>query len=61
MVAYLQKVRKLLVTFGKHEIRWIPHSQNSHADALDHLAIAGDAEFLGAIPVEFLAAPSIEQ
>ncbi|XP_052178708.1 uncharacterized protein LOC127792296 [Diospyros lotus] len=39
----------------------IPRSQNSHADALARLATARDTKFLGAILVEFLAAPSTEQ
>ena len=58
MMAYLLKVRELLATFKKYEICQIPSSQNSHADALARLATAPDAEFLGVVPVEFLAAPS---
>ncbi|XP_052197302.1 uncharacterized protein LOC127804475 [Diospyros lotus] len=61
MVAYLQKVRELLATFEKYEMHQIPHSQNSHADALARLATARDAEFLGDIPVDFLATLSTEQ
>ncbi|XP_052177535.1 uncharacterized protein LOC127791591 [Diospyros lotus] len=61
MVAYLLKVRELLVPFQRFEVHQIPRSQNSHADALARLATARDTEFLGAIPVEFLAAPSMEQ
>ena len=60
MTAYLLKVRELLATFEKYEICQIPRSQNSYADALARLATAPDAEFLGAIPVEFLAAPSAD-
>ncbi|XP_052193787.1 uncharacterized protein LOC127802133 [Diospyros lotus] len=58
--SYLKKLRELLATFDKYEIRQIPRSQNSHTDALACLATARDAEFLGAIPVEFLATPSTE-
>ena len=61
MVAYLKKVRKLLATFKKYEICQIPWSQNSHTDALDHLATTRDIEFLWAVPVEFLATPSTDQ
>ncbi|XP_052207976.1 uncharacterized protein LOC127811830 [Diospyros lotus] len=60
MVAYLLKARELLALLPKFEVRQIPRSQNSHADALARLATARDTEFLGAIPVEFLAAPSTE-
>ena len=38
----------------------MPRSMNSHADALAHLASTQDVDSLGAIPVEFLAAPSTE-
>ena len=58
MIAYLQKIFELLATFDKNEVRQIPYSQNSHIDALARLATTRDAKFLGAIPVEFLAAPS---
>ncbi|XP_052193952.1 uncharacterized protein LOC127802277 [Diospyros lotus] len=61
MAAYLLKVRELLALLPKFKVRQIPRSQNSHADTLAWLATARDTEFLGAIPVEFLAAPSIEQ
>ena len=61
MTTYLLKVRELLATFEKYEICQIPRSQNSHADALARLATAPNVEFLGAIPVEFLAAPSADQ
>ncbi|XP_052197235.1 uncharacterized protein LOC127804415 [Diospyros lotus] len=61
MAAYLLKARELLASLPKFEVRQIPCSQNSHADALARLATARDTEFLGAIPMEFLAAPSVEQ
>ncbi|XP_052197211.1 uncharacterized protein LOC127804391 [Diospyros lotus] len=61
MAAYLLKVRELLAFLPKFEVCQIPHSQNSHADALARLETARDAKFLGAIPMEFLAAPSTEQ
>ncbi|XP_052205170.1 uncharacterized protein LOC127809995 [Diospyros lotus] len=61
MAAYLLKARELLALLPRLEVRQIPRSQNSHADALARLATAQDTKFLGAIPVEFLAAPSTEQ
>ncbi|XP_052193804.1 uncharacterized protein LOC127802147 [Diospyros lotus] len=61
MAAYLLKVRELLALLPKFEVRQIPRSQNSHADALAQLATTRDTKFLGAIPMEFIAAPSTEQ
>ena len=61
MVAYLQKVRELLVALQKYEVRQISRSQNSHVNALARLATARDAEFWGAILVEFLVTPSTDQ
>ena len=38
----------------------MPRNQNSHADTLARLALARDVDFLGVIPMEFLAALSTE-
>ena len=61
MGAYLRKVRELLTTFKKYDIRQIPRSQKSHTDALARLATIPNVEFLGAIPVEFLSTLSTNQ
>ena len=61
MALYLQKVHELLGAFKRYEVKQIPRAQNSHADALARLATTRNADFLGAIPVEFLPAPSTEE
>ena len=61
MALYLQKVHELLGAFQKYEVKQIPRAQNAHADALARLATTRDADFLGAIPVEFLPTPSKEE
>ena len=58
MVAYLQEVQRLLGTFETFELNQIPRAQNSHADALAHLASAQDTDCTESIPVEFLPKPS---
>ncbi|XP_052203478.1 uncharacterized protein LOC127808828 [Diospyros lotus] len=61
MVAYLQKVRELFHFFKECEVNQVPRSQNSHANALARLASVGEADSLGAIPIKFLATPSMEE
>ncbi|XP_052196167.1 uncharacterized protein LOC127803734 [Diospyros lotus] len=61
VVAYLQKVQELLHFFDKCEVNQVLRSQNSHADALARLALVGETDSLGAIPIEFLATPSAEK
>ena len=60
MVAYLAKVKMELSAFWRGLLEQIPREQNAIADALAKLAISGETEDLGLVPVEFLEKPSIE-
>jgi len=59
MATYLMKVKELLKSFSKYEIRQIPRSQNANADSLARLAAAYDTELCRTVPVEILTEPSI--
>ena len=60
MVLYLQKVRDLLKKFVLVQIKYIPRTKNSRADALAKLATALQEDLGGLTPVEYLAEPSID-
>ncbi|VVA39663.1 PREDICTED: rve domain-containing, partial [Prunus dulcis] len=60
MTAYLQHARHLLATFHAHTIKQVPHSENSHADALARLASALEQGMGRHIHIEFLAQPSTQ-
>ena len=53
MVDYLHKTKDLLKFFSSCSIHQVPRSQNTHVDALGHLASTKDAELLEVIHVEF--------
>ena len=59
MLAYLQKVRELLMNFVEYTITQVSREENSKADALARLALAIYVGLNGLIPVEFLRNPSI--
>ena len=59
MVLYLQKVRDLLKMFVLVQVKYIPRTKNSRADALAKLATACRKISAG-WPVEYLAEPSID-
>ena len=61
MVAHLEKVRKIIMSFSTYMIEVIPRTKNSHADALAKLSSTKDVELLNMVSVEFLAEPSINQ
>ena len=61
MVAYLQRVRDLMHAFEGCKVNQVPRNQNSHIDALARLASKRDIDSLEAIPVEFLATPSMRE
>ncbi|CAL8083100.1 unnamed protein product [Prunus armeniaca] len=58
MSAYLSAAHKLLQKFQAYEIRQIPRSENSHADALSRLASAINDKIGRNVPVEILSQPS---
>ncbi|CAL8994500.1 unnamed protein product [Prunus brigantina] len=58
MSAYLSAAHQLLGKFQAYEIRQIPRSENSHADALSRLASAINDKIGRKVPVEILSRPS---
>ncbi|CAL9002342.1 unnamed protein product, partial [Prunus brigantina] len=58
MAAYLSASHQLLQKFQAYEIRQIPRSENSHADALSRLASAINDKIGRKVPVEILSQPS---
>ncbi|CAL2266448.1 unnamed protein product [Prunus armeniaca] len=58
MSAYLSAAHQLLQKFQAYEIRQIPRSENSHADALSRLASAINDKIGRKVPVEILSHPS---
>ncbi|CAL2254891.1 unnamed protein product [Prunus armeniaca] len=58
MSAYLSAAHQLLQKFQAYEIRQIPRSENSHADALSRLATAINDKIGRKVPVEILSQPS---
>ncbi|CAL9017932.1 unnamed protein product, partial [Prunus brigantina] len=58
MSAYLSAAHQLLQKFQAYEIRQIPRSENSHADALSRLASAINDKIGRKVPVEILSQPS---
>ena len=59
MVLYLQKVRDLLKKFVLVQVKRVPRTENSRADALAKLATALQEDLGRSTPVEYLAEPSI--
>ncbi|XP_016649013.1 PREDICTED: uncharacterized protein LOC107880934 [Prunus mume] len=60
MSAYLSAAHQLLQKLQAYEIRQIPRSENSHADALSRLASAINDKVGRKVPVEILSQPSTE-
>ena len=60
MVLYLQKVRDLLKKFVSAQIKYVPRTENSRADALAKPATALQEDIGESTPVEYLAEPSID-
>ncbi|CAL8174574.1 unnamed protein product [Prunus armeniaca] len=58
MSAYLLAAHQLLEKFQAYDIRQIPRSENSHADALSRLASAINDKIGRKVPVEILSQPS---
>ena len=60
MILYLKKVPELLKKFVRVQIRHIPRTENSRADALAKLATASQEDLNRLTPVEHLSKPSID-
>ena len=60
MILYLQKVRDLLKKFVLVQIKHVPRSEISRADALAKLTTASQEDLSNSTPVEYLAEPSID-
>ena len=60
MALYLQKVRDLLKKFVLVQVKYIPRTENSQADALAKLATALQEDIGESTSVEYLAEPSID-
>ena len=60
MILYLKKVRDLLKKFVLVQVRHIPRTENSRADALAKLVTASHEDLNRSTPVKYLADPSID-
>ena len=60
MVIYLQKVRDLLKKFALIQVKYVPRTETSRADALAKLATASQEDIGKSIPIEYLTEPSID-
>ena len=60
MVLYLQKVHDLLKKFVLVQVKYVPRTENSRADALAKLATALQEDIGESTLVEYLAEPSID-
>ena len=60
MVLYLQKIRDLFKKFVLVQVKYVPRTKNSRADALAKLATALQEDLGGSTPVEYLAELSID-
>ena len=59
MILYLKKVRELLKKFIRVQVKHVPRSENSQADALAKLATATQEDLGRLIPIEHLPEPSV--
>ena len=60
MILYLKKVRDLMKKFVLVQVRHIPRTENSRADALAKLATASQEDLSRSTHVEYLTEPSID-
>ena len=60
MILYLKKVRELLKKFVWVQVRSVPRTENSRADALAKLATTSQEDLDRRVPVEHLMEPSID-
>ena len=59
MILYLKKVRELLKKFVQVQVKHVPRSKNSRADALAKLATASQEDLGRLIPIKHLPEPSV--
>ena len=59
MILYLKKARELLKKFIRVQVKFVPRTKNSRADALAKLATASQEDLGGLILVEYLPEPSL--
>ena len=59
MILYLKKVRKLLQKFTRVQVRHVPRTENTRADALAKLVTTLQEDLDRLIPVEHLPEPSV--
>lgn len=60
MSGYIQVARRELKIFKTVQIKQIPRSQNSHADALTRLATSDRIEEFDSIPMRGISRPATE-
>ena len=60
MILYLKKVRELLKKLVRVQVRHVPRTENSRADALAKLATASQEDLDRRVSVEHLMEPSID-
>ena len=60
MILYLKKVRELLKKFLRVQVRHVPRTENSQADALAKLATASQEDLDIRVPVEHLMEPLVD-
>ena len=60
MILYLRKVRDLLKNFVLVQVKHVPRTENSRANALAKLATALQEDLSRSTPVEYLEEPSID-
>ena len=60
MILYLQKVRELLKKFVLVQVKHVPRTGNSRADALEKLATTSQEDLSNSTLVEYLSEPSID-
>ena len=60
MILYLERVRDLMKKFVLVQVKHIPRTENSRADALAKLATASQKDLSKSMSVEYLAEPSID-
>ena len=59
MILYLKKVRELLKKFIQVQIKHVPRTENSRADALAKLATTSQEDLGKLIPIEHLSEPLV--
>jgi len=61
MTEHLQLVLKLKSKVPRCDFRWVPRSENNHADSLANLRAATEFQFRHEIPVEHITNLSVQQ